>query len=102
MASRGWFRRVSLRPLPVTVNVLANDSDVDGSLDPATLTLITPPASGTATVNAATGAITYLPGVNAFGTVSFSYAVRDNSGALSAPATVTITVTAVKRRGSPF
>jgi len=84
----------------VTVNVLGNDSDADGALNPATVTLLTPPASGAATVNATTGAITYLPAANSFGTVSFSYTVKDNSGVVSNPATVTITVAAVKRRWS--
>ncbi len=98
--SSGWLRRLSLRPMPVTINVLANDSDVGGALNPATVTLITPPSSGTATVNATTGAITYMPGANSIGTVSFSYTVKDNAGAVSNPATVTIAVTAVKlRRG---
>ncbi len=46
---------------PVTLNVLANDSDADGTLNPASVTLGTLPASGTATVNTTTGAITYAP-----------------------------------------
>jgi hypothetical protein len=98
--SGGWLRRLSLRPLPVTVNVLANDSDAGGALDPTTVTLVTPPASGTATVNSSTGAITYFPGLNSFGTVSFAYTVKDNAGAVSVPATVTITVRVVKPRSS--
>ncbi len=98
--SGGWLRRLSLRPLPVTINVLANDSDAGGALDPATVTLVTPPATGTATVNSSTGAITYLPAPNSFGTLSFSYTVKDNVGAVSAPATVTITVRVVKPRRS--
>jgi VCBS repeat-containing protein len=97
--SRGWIGRTTLRrqPVPVTLNVLANDSDADGTLNPATVTLVTLPTSGTATVNPASGAITYVPGANTVGAVSFSYTVQDNAGAASSPALVTITVTAAMR-----
>jgi len=81
----------------VTVNVLANDSDVDGTLNPATVTLGTLPLSGSASVNPATGAITYTPNAAFSGTDSFTYTVKDNAGASSNAATVTITVTAVVR-----
>jgi VCBS repeat-containing protein len=80
---------------PVTLNVLANDSDADGTLNPASVTLGTLPASGTAKVNTWTGAITYAPAAGYSGTVSFTYTVKDNSGATSNAATVTITVTAM-------
>jgi VCBS repeat-containing protein len=76
----------------VTVNVLANDSDADGTLDRATVALATLPASGTATVNATTGVITYTPAAASSGAVSFTYTVKDNNGATSNAATVVITI----------
>jgi len=83
---------------PVTVNVLANDSDADGTLNPTTVTLGTLPASGTASVNTTTGAITYSPAAGFSGTASLTYTVKDNGGATSNAATVTVNVTAVAGR----
>ncbi len=80
----------------VTVSVLANDSDVDGTLNPASVTLGTLPAAGTATVNATTGAISYTPPAGFSGTVSFTYTVKDNAAAISNAATVTISVMTVR------
>lgn len=78
----------------VVIDVLANDSDSDGTLDPATVTIARPPASGTVFVDAASGAITYTPSPNFWGVDAFEYAVRDNLGAVSNQATVSVTVMA--------
>lgn len=71
------------------LNVLRNDRDTDGTIDPTTLNIVTPPANATVTIDASTGNITYLP--SRAGNDSFTYTVRDNAGALSNVATVTIT-----------
>ena len=63
---------------PVVVNVLANDSDIDGQLVPSTVAIATPPTNGTVTINGVTGAITYIPNPNFNGTDSFIYQVCDN------------------------
>lgn len=79
---------------PVTVNVLANDTDVDGD----TLTLVsngvlvlggTP--VGTAIVQ--DGKIKFTPAANFYGTATITYTVTD--GTVQKTATVTITVTPV-------
>ncbi|MEO1505989.1 MAG: Ig-like domain-containing protein, partial [Pseudomonadota bacterium] len=44
----------------VTIDVLANDSDPDGTLDPNTVTVVSAPTNGTFNVNA-DGSITYTP-----------------------------------------
>jgi VCBS repeat-containing protein len=76
---------------PVTINVLANDSDVNG--DPLTAMLDTAPANGTLTLNA-DGSFEYVPDENWYGTDSFTY--KANDGELeSEVATVTITVSSV-------
>ncbi len=76
---------------PVTVNVLANDSDPDG--DPLTITGITvAPTKGTATMEGAS--ITYTPTAMVYdGADSFVYAIGDGLGG-TASATVTITTPA--------
>jgi peptidyl-prolyl cis-trans isomerase A (cyclophilin A) len=78
---------------PVTVNVLANDTDADGALVPSTLTIVTGPESGAIEVNEATGVVTFVPPSAEFlGTVTFSYTVDDNDGNTSNVATATVTI----------
>ena len=76
---------------PVTINVVANDTDADGTIDPTTVTITTPPRRGTI-VNNGNGTITYTPNLNFRGTDVFKYRVRDNNGALSNIATVRVNV----------
>ena len=77
----------------VVINVLANDTDSDGTVNPATVTIGTNPAHGTVSVNATTGAITYVPTAGYVGTDSFTYTVQDNDGTVSNVATVSLNVT---------
>ena len=80
---------------PVTIDVLANDSDIYGPLDPASVTVTVQPANGTTSVNAVTGAITYTPNAGFVGTNSFTYRVCSTvSATLCDTAAVSITVTA--------
>ena len=74
---------------PVTIPVLANDSDPDG--DPLTVTNLTQPANGTAQVNA-NQSVTYTPAAGFTGSDSFTYRARDGQ-ANSNVATVAVTVT---------
>jgi hypothetical protein len=78
---------------PVTIAVLANDQD--GRSAPLTITGVTQPANGTATINAG-GTITYKPNNN-FNTFdrdpdTFTYTVQNGQN-LSASASVSVTVT---------
>jgi hypothetical protein len=80
---------------PVTIDVLANDSDADG--DVLLLQAVaTPTAQGGSVTNNGTS-VTYTPAVNFAGTDTFTYTVSDNRGA-TADATVTVTVTAIGGR----
>ena len=76
---------------PVSGNVLANDTDLDG--DTLTASLGTSVSHGTLTLNG-NGSFTYAPAANYCGADSFSYTVSDGHGG-SAPASVSITVTCV-------
>ncbi len=73
---------------PVIVNVLRNDTDVDG--DALTVTTFTQPANGRVVLNA-DGTFTYTPNANFNGAETFSYTITDPSGATSS-ATVTVNV----------
>ncbi|VVP91282.1 hypothetical protein PS918_03259 [Pseudomonas fluorescens] len=81
--------------VPITLNLLANDSDPDGDT-PLTITALTPPATGQGTVAlSGTTAVVYTPPavVNAPLTATFTYKAQDKKGlASTTPATVTITV----------
>lgn len=73
---------------PVVIAVLANDTDVEGG--PLTVAELSPPANGTAAVNA-DNTVTYTPNAGFSGTDSFTYRASDGE-LISGPATVTIRV----------
>ena len=75
---------------PVTVDVLANDSDVDDGLDPASVNVTSGPSDGTVSVNP-DGSIDYTPDPDFSGSDSFTYEVCDFAGDCDT-ATVDITV----------
>ncbi|GAA0477594.1 hypothetical protein GCM10009096_19360 [Parasphingorhabdus litoris] len=72
---------------PVTLNVLGNDTDVDG--DPLIVTGATSP-DGQVTINP-DGAVTFTPNPNFNGTTTVTYTISDGNGG-TATATVTLTV----------
>ncbi|HEY9203867.1 MAG TPA: hypothetical protein VIM82_05990 [Sulfurimonas sp.] len=77
---------------PVVIDVLNNDYDVDGSLLPSSVTVVTPPTKGTITdINTITGEVTYTPTSFDINGDSFTYTVSDNNNIVSNIATVTIT-----------
>lgn len=78
----------------VSIEVLGNDTDSDGTLDATSVVIETVPNSGTALAQS-DGTVTYTPAPNASGTVTFTYSVADDQGLRSAPAQVTVNVTPV-------
>lgn len=83
----------------VVIGVLNNDSDSDGTLIAASVTVTGGPANGGTSVNPANGAITYTPASGFSGSDAFTYTVDDNEGATSNTATVTIDVTPAPPQG---
>ncbi len=75
---------------PVTIDVIANDSDPEG--DDFTVTSVADPANGTAEI--VDGKIVYTPDADFFGDETFTYTIEDGNGG-SDVAEILITVTGV-------
>jgi CSLREA domain-containing protein len=75
----------------VVINVIANDTDIDGDLNPASVTVTSNPANGSAVSNG-DGTVTYTPTGGFLGTDSFNYEVCDSANVCDTAA-VTVTVT---------
>jgi hypothetical protein len=81
----------------VTINVLANDTSVGGTLNSASIKIVVPPAHGTAAVM--NGEVVYTPTMGYSGLDTFQYSMQDNLGTASNVATVSIEVTALPKGG---
>ena len=79
---------ITAREVPVTINVLANDSDPDG--DPLEVVGVTQGANGEVAVND-DGTVTYTPVAGFDGSDSFTYTIDDDHGG-QATGSVTVTV----------
>ena len=77
---------------PKVIDVVVNDTDVDGNLDPTSVIVTVGPGNGTVT-NLLDGTILYTSTTGFIGTDTFQYTVDDDLGATSNVATVTIEVT---------
>ena len=75
----------------IAIDVLSNDTDTDGELDPSTLEIVVAPTSGTVTINA-NGTVTYTPEEDFTGFDEFIYVVRDRDDVISNAAVTTIEV----------
>ena len=76
----------------VNINVLGNDSDIEGGIDPTSVTIVLQPANGTVGVNTQTGVINYVHNGGISTSDSFTYTLKDIQGVVSNVATVSITV----------
>jgi hypothetical protein len=80
----------------LVVNVLANDIGNGGVLNPASVLITTAPAAGRGTATVlADGTVRFVGGAT-LGTATFAYTVANTNGQVSAPATVTVNVTAAE------
>jgi serine protease AprX len=84
--------RKTMAYAPLVVNLLANDSDPDSGLDPATVSVVAAPGKGGTLALNANGTVSYTPAIKFRGKETFGYTVRDRAGAVSRVATVTVTV----------
>jgi hypothetical protein len=79
------------RNTAVTVNLVANDYDTDGSVVAGTASIATGPRYGKV-ANKGDGRVVYTPNRRFRGTDSFTYTVKDDAGAASNLATVSVKV----------
>jgi gliding motility-associated-like protein len=77
-----------------TVLILANDTDPDGNqtIDKTAVVIVRLPQNGTLSINPENGIVIYTPNNGFSGNDDFVYTVKDNYGAVSNEATVTIIV----------
>lgn len=80
------------RETPVTIILVANDSDPDGTIDPASVVITNQPTRGGSVQNMLNGTVIYTPRRGFRGTDTFTYTVDDNVGATSNEATVRVNV----------
>ena len=73
---------------PIEIDVTTNDTDEDGTIDPTTVVITTPPENGTVDVDPTTGKVTYTPNPGFSGQDTFEYTVQDNDEQPSNPAKV--------------
>ncbi|ETS99494.1 Ig-like domain-containing protein [Providencia alcalifaciens] len=78
--------------VPVTIDVLVNDTDLDKDIDPSTLVIKTNGSKGTATI--VDGKLVYTPNTGEVGTDTITYQVFDKNGNVSNEATVTVDIDA--------
>jgi hypothetical protein len=76
-----------------SVDVLGNDWDIDGFVDPTTVAIVQQPSHGFVNVDPLTGAVTYVHDNSVSANDSFTYVVSDNLNAVSAEATVLVNAT---------
>ncbi len=83
----------TLSNTPVTINVLANDTDANG--DTLTIVDVTQGTNGSVVINGGTN-VTYTPNAGFIGVDAFTYTITDgNAGTNSATVTITVAAPAV-------
>jgi gliding motility-associated-like protein len=81
------------RQVPINLDIIANDIDVDNALDASSIVIMSDPTNGSLSIDNTTGSVTYVPNIDFLGNDSFTYQILDPSGATSNIASVSILVT---------
>jgi VCBS repeat-containing protein len=77
---------------PVDINLIRNDYDLDGTVNPNSVQIVVLPTSGSVQI-LGNGVVRFTPGNNFVGTAKFAYTIQDNEGSFSNVAEVTVQVT---------
>ncbi len=80
----------ALQAVPVVINILLNDLDTDGHLDPSSVILSDPAHGQVKSLGDST--VTYVVGYEFLGVDTFTYTVADDFGVRSEPAVVRVAV----------
>ncbi|WP_205597752.1 Ig-like domain-containing protein [Paraferrimonas sp. SM1919] len=80
----------------IAIDILANDSDEETELNPASIIITVAPQFGSVSIDTDTGIVTYTPNKDYFGDDSFSYTVQDTQEQVSNQAEVFISVAAIE------
>jgi concanavalin A-like lectin/glucanase superfamily protein/Big-like domain-containing protein/type IX secretion system substrate protein len=83
--------------IPVTIDILSNDFDPDGSLNPSSVVITNNTTNGGVIVDSFTGQVTYTPNSGYIGSDMFKYTVEDDSGEISNEAIVTIFINTINQ-----
>jgi FtsP/CotA-like multicopper oxidase with cupredoxin domain len=78
---------------PIVIDVLANDSDATGGINPSSVLIKVQPINGGTVIVNTDGTVTFTPAANFVGTDVFKYVVSDNLGLYSYRAKVRVNVT---------
>ncbi len=91
----------TFREEDVLINVAANDRDFDGTLNLASIQIVTQPTRGEA-IPQSNGTVRYVPGLGFTGLDSFTYTIADNEGRRSQAATVQLQVVGSRLQNPAF
>lgn len=75
-----------------SIFILANDTDIDGTIDTTSIFIVSAPKYGSAIINSINGSITYMPVTDYVGFDTLKYTIQDNRSDVSNTASVYITV----------
>jgi len=91
----------TIEDIPITFNIISNDTDNDGTIVPSTIdldpsspnqqTTVEVPNKGAFTISV-TGEVTFTPVAHFVGLITIQYVVMDNKDVLSNPGKITVTV----------
>lgn len=81
----------TVRTTPVIIDLVGNDTDIDGTVNPASIVIVTQPLRGIITNNG-DGTVTYQSRFRRGGTDAFSYNILDDDGDVSNNATVRVNI----------
>jgi hypothetical protein len=85
----------------VTIDVLGNDTDIDGNLVPETVSVVSGPSHGSCSIDSVTGEVTYTPDSDWNGADTFTYGVCDDGTPMPSECSTALVAIAVGAVNDP-